>query len=154
MGLAGELILVIEDNDKNLKLVRDLLQLRAYQVLEAQTAEQGLALAAERTPDLVLMDIQLPDLDGVTALGRLRAEPTTSTIPVVALTAFAMKDDRERFLAAGFDGYLAKPIDIRALPDQVRAFIERRRSPAAGSVDGQAEVFVQQTPGTPHSPRP
>jgi CheY-like chemotaxis protein len=130
------LVLVIEDNDKNLKLVRDLLQLKGYQVLEAQTAEEGLALAAERTPALVLMDIQLPDLDGISALERLRAEPGTAAIPVVALTAFAMKDDRERFLAAGFDGYLPKPIDIRALPDQVRGFIDRgRQSPGVRMVE-------------------
>jgi CheY-like chemotaxis protein len=126
--MADEPILVVEDNDRNLKLVRDLLQLRGYQVLEARTAEQGLRLAAEQTPGLVLMDIQLPDLDGITALKRLRADPAMAVIPVVALTAFAMKEDRERFLAAGFDGYLPKPIDIRALPDQVRGFIEQGRT--------------------------
>jgi CheY-like chemotaxis protein len=126
--MTRESILVVEDNDKNLKLVRDLLQLRGYQALEARTAEQGLRLAAERTPGLVLLDIQLPDLDGISALKRLRADPATAAIPVVALTAFAMKEDRERFLAAGFDGYLPKPIDIRALPDQVRIFIERGRT--------------------------
>jgi CheY-like chemotaxis protein len=129
------LVLVIEDNDKNLKLVRDLLQLKGYQVLEAQTADRGLALAAERTPALVLMDIQLPDLDGVSALERLRAEPNTAGIPAVALTAFAMKDDRERFLAAGFDGYLPKPIDIRALPDQVRGFIDRSVAPGGRTAE-------------------
>jgi len=133
--MAGESILVVEDNDKNLKLVRDLLQLRGYRVLEARTAEQGLRLAADGIPDLILMDIQLPDLDGVTALKRLRADPATATVHVVALTAFAMKEDRERFLAAGFDGYLPKPIDIRALPDQVRLFLERsRQTPPAASV--------------------
>jgi two-component system cell cycle response regulator DivK len=133
--MADESVLVVEDNDKNLKLMRDLLRLRGYQVLEGRTAEQGLRLAAERTPDIVLMDIQLPDMDGISALKRLRTNPATAAIPVVALTAFAMKDDRERFLAAGFDGYLPKPIDIRALPDQVRAFIERgRQTPASGSV--------------------
>ncbi len=125
--MAGESILVVEDNDKNLKLVRDLLQLRGYQVLEGRTAEQGLRLAVERKPSLILMDIQLPDLDGVSALERLRVDPAMATIPVVALTAFAMNQDRVRFLAAGFDGYLAKPIDIRALADQVRAFIDRGR---------------------------
>jgi CheY-like chemotaxis protein len=125
--LAGELILVVEDNDKNLKLVRDLLQLKGYRVLEAQTAEQGLILATQRSPSIVLMDIQLPDMDGVAALGQLRAEPRAAAIPVIALTAFAMKEDRDRFLKAGFDDYLPKPIDIRTLPDQVRAFIERGR---------------------------
>jgi CheY-like chemotaxis protein len=134
--VTGELVLIVEDNDKNLKLMRDLLQLKGYQVLEAQTAEQGLSLVAQRSPSIVLMDIQLPDTDGVSALGRLRAEPRAAAIPVVALTAFAMKDDRERFLKAGFDDYLAKPIDIRTLPDQVRAFIERgRRTSGVGPGD-------------------
>jgi two-component system cell cycle response regulator DivK len=125
--MAGELVLVVEDNDKNLKLVRDLLQLKGFRVLEAQTAARGLALAHECLPSLVLMDIQLPDMDGVTALRELRSTARTQAIAVVALTAFAMKEDKERFLAAGFDGYLAKPIDIRALPDQVRSFIDRGR---------------------------
>src|SRR5216684_7882970 len=120
--MAGEMILIIEDNEKNLKLVRDLLQFNGYRTVEATTAEHGLMLAVEHTPELILMDIQLPDMDGVAALGRLRAEPHTAEIPVVALTAFAMKEDRERFLGAGFDGYLAKPIDIRAFAEQVRAF--------------------------------
>jgi CheY-like chemotaxis protein len=122
--MADELILVVEDNEKNLKLVRDLLQLRKYRVLEASTAEDGLALATAHRPRLILMDIQLPDMDGVTALNRLRADPATATIPVVALTAFAMKEDRDRFLGAGFDGYLSKPIDIRAFPEQMRAFLD------------------------------
>ena len=137
--MAGESILVVEDNDKNLKLVRDLLQLRGYQVLEGRTAEQGLRLAVECRPSLVLMDIQLPDLDGISALRRLRADPATAAIPVVALTAFAMKDDRERFLVAGFDGYLPKPVDIRALPGQVRTFIDRGQTPAADSVAARAD---------------
>ncbi len=142
--MAGETVLVVEDNEKNLKLVRDLLRLRGYQVLEGRTAEQGLRLAAECQPSLVLMDIQLPDLDGASALQRLRADPATARIPVVALTAFAMKEDRERFLAAGFDGYLPKPIDIRALADQVRGFIERaRHTPAAGSLGmGSADTYI------------
>jgi CheY-like chemotaxis protein len=137
--MPGEPVLVIEDNDKNLKLLRDLLQLRGYHVLEGRTADQGLRLAIECKPSLILMDIQLPDLDGVSALKRLRADPATTAIPVVALTAFAMKDDRERFLAAGFDGYLPKPIDIRALPEQVRVFIERgRQTPATGAASAHA----------------
>ena len=123
--MAGELILIVEDNAKNLKLVRDLLQFRGYRTLEASTAERGIALAGEHRPDLVLMDIQLPDLDGVSALGRLRDDPATAGLRVVALTAFAMQADRERFLTAGFDGYLVKPIDIRQLPEQVRRFCER-----------------------------
>jgi two-component system cell cycle response regulator DivK len=126
--VAGELILIVEDNEKNLKLVRDLLQFKGYRTLEAGTAEQGIALAGEHRPDLILMDIQLPDLDGVTALGRLRQDPRTASSCVVALTAFAMKDDRERFIGAGFNGYLVKPISIKEFPDQVRQFCEQAQS--------------------------
>src|SRR5918992_171560 len=122
--MPGELILIVEDNEKNLKLVRDLLQVKGYRTLEAGTGERGIELAAEHAPDLVLMDIQLPDLDGVSALARLRADPRTAAIRAVALTAFAMKDDRQRFLEAGFDGYLVKPIDVREFPEQVRRFCD------------------------------
>jgi CheY-like chemotaxis protein len=125
--MAGELILIVEDNEKNLKLVRDLLQVKGYRTLEAETAERGIALAAEHRPDLILMDVQLPGMDGLTALGHLKAESSTAAIPVVALTAFAMTEDRERFLGAGFDGYLVKPISVRDLPEQVRQFCERGR---------------------------
>jgi two-component system cell cycle response regulator DivK len=122
--MAGALILIVEDNDKNLKLARDLLQHDGFRTLEAETAAAAIALAEQRVPDLILMDIQLPDMDGVTALGRLREMGTTSSIPVVALTAFAMAGDRERLLAAGFDGYLAKPIDIHNFSDSVRQYCE------------------------------
>jgi two-component system cell cycle response regulator DivK len=125
--MAGELILIVEDNEKNLKLVRDLLQFKGYRTLEAGTAAEGLRLAAEHRPDLILMDIQLPDMDGSTALGQLRAAPRTAGIAVVALTAQAMGGDRERLLGAGFDGYLTKPISIKEFPDQVRQFCERAR---------------------------
>lgn len=125
--MAGEIILIVEDNEKNLKLVRDILQFRGYSVLEARTVADGVALARSRLPSLILMDIQLPDGDGVTALRRLREEPRTAPIPVVAVTAFAMKDDRQRFLEAGFDGYLVKPINVREFPEQVRRFCEQGR---------------------------
>lgn len=118
--MAGELILIVEDNEKNLKLVRDVLQVYGYRTLEATTAEAGLDLARHHRPDVILMDIQLTGMDGVTALGKLRADPVTAAIPVVALTAFAMRDDRAKFLAAGFDAYLSKPISIRELPELVR----------------------------------
>src|SRR5215213_3826999 len=111
--MPNELILIVEDNDKNTKLVRDILQFKGYRTLEAATAAHGIALAAAERPDLILMDIQLPDMDGVAALAALRADARTAPIPVVAVTAFAMPSDRERLLAAGFDGYLAKPIDVR-----------------------------------------
>jgi two-component system, cell cycle response regulator DivK len=122
--MAGALILIVEDNDKNLKLARDLLQHDGFRTLEADTATAGIALAEQHAPDLILMDIQLPDIDGVAALGRLRESAATRSIPVVALTAFAMAADRERLLAAGFDGYLAKPIDIHDFSDRVRQYCE------------------------------
>jgi CheY-like chemotaxis protein len=125
--MANELILIVEDNDKNLKLVRDILQFKGYRTLEASRALDGIALAGQHVPDLILMDIQLPDVDGVTALGRLRGDPATEGIAVAALTAFAMRGDQERLLAAGFDGYLVKPIDVRAFPEQVRALCEQGR---------------------------
>jgi two-component system, cell cycle response regulator DivK len=118
--MAAELILIVEDHEKNLKLVRDLLQVKGYQTLEAETAERGIELARRHTPQLILMDIQLPRMDGVAALSQLRADPATAHIPVIALTAFAMKDDRERFRSAGFDSYLVKPINIRELLEVVR----------------------------------
>jgi two-component system cell cycle response regulator DivK len=122
--MTGALILIVEDNDKNLKLARDLLVHDGFRTLEADTAAAAIALAEEHVPDLILMDIQLPDMDGVTALGRLREMAATTSIPVVALTAFAMAADRERFLAAGFDGYLVKPIDIHHFVGSVRQYCE------------------------------
>jgi two-component system, cell cycle response regulator DivK len=122
--MTGALILIVEDNDKNLKLARDLLQHHGFRTLEADTAAGGITLAEQHVPDLILMDIQLPDMDGVTALGRLRESAATTSIPVVALTAFAMAGDRERLLASGFDGYLAKPIDIHHFSDRVRQYCE------------------------------
>ena len=120
--MAGELILIVEDNEKNLKLASDVLQYRGFRTLEATTAADGIALAAEHQPDLVLMDIQLPDADGISALKQLRAQPETEAIPVVALTAFVMQADRERIVAAGFDGYLAKPIDVKLFPEQIERY--------------------------------
>jgi two-component system cell cycle response regulator DivK len=118
-------VLIVEDNPRNLKLVRDLLEHAGYTTLEATTAEDGLAQARAHQPDLVLMDVQLPGMDGVQALTRLRADPATNGIPVVAVTAFAMKDDRARFAAAGFDGYLEKPISVRAFPGQVAEMLNQ-----------------------------
>ena len=117
-------LLIIEDNEKNLKLVRDLLRFKGYRTLEAATAAEGIALAGEHQPDLILMDIQLPDLGGDQALARLRENPETASIPVVALTAMAMQGDEARLLAAGFRGYLAKPISAWDFPEQVRRFCE------------------------------
>jgi two-component system cell cycle response regulator DivK len=118
-------ILIIEDNPRNMKLARDVLNHIGYATLEADNAEDGLVLARAERPHLVLMDVQLPGMDGVEALRRLRADPRTADIPVAALTAFAMKDDRRRFLEAGFDGYLEKPISVRELPGQVAGLLAR-----------------------------
>jgi two-component system cell cycle response regulator DivK len=118
-------VLVVEDNALNLKLVRDVLGHAGYQVLEAGDAERGIELAREERPDLILMDIQLPGIDGVEALRRLRADTETAGIPVVALTALAMKEDRERFMTAGFDGYLEKPLSVPSLADRVAELIGR-----------------------------
>jgi two-component system cell cycle response regulator DivK len=122
--MAGALILIVEDNDKNMKLARDLLRHDGFRTLDADTAATGIALAEQHVPDLILMDIQLPDMDGVAALRCLRESAATRSIPVVALTAFAMAADRERLVAAGFDGYLAKPIDIHDFSDRVREYCE------------------------------
>jgi two-component system, cell cycle response regulator DivK len=118
--MTGERILVVEDNEKNMKLFRDVLAATGYRTLEATTGIEAVDMASEHTPDLVLMDIQLPDLDGVQALRRLRADARTATIPILALTAQAMRGDRERFLAAGFDGYVSKPVNVRDLIETVR----------------------------------
>jgi two-component system cell cycle response regulator DivK len=118
-------ILVIEDNALNLKLVRDVLEHAGYDVGSAATGELGVAAAATAPPDLVLLDLQLPGIDGHETLRRLRAEVLPASVPVVAVTALAMAEDRERASRAGFDGYLEKPISPRALPGQVQRFLER-----------------------------
>ena len=125
----NHVILVVEDNERNLKLVRDVLEYVGYDVRVARTAEDGIALAVKEPPDLVLMDLQLPGIDGMEALRRLRENQRTADIPVVAVTAQAMKQDRERALEAGFNGYIEKPISVRAFPDQVRSFL-------SGGVEG------------------
>ena len=123
----GHLILIVEDNEKNMKLARDVLQFHGFATVEATNGEEGVTLARERRPALILMDIQLPGIDGVTALQRIREDAETSRIPVVALTASVMKEDRERFDKAGFDGFITKPIDVKRFPDQVREIAARGR---------------------------
>jgi two-component system cell cycle response regulator DivK len=118
--VAGQRILVVEDNEKNMKLLRDVLQATGYHVLEATTGGSAVELASAHRPALVLMDIRLPDVDGVEALGRLRGDKRTAAIPVLALTAQAMHGDRDRFLAAGFDGYVSKPVNVIELLGVVR----------------------------------
>ena len=113
-------ILIVEDNEKNLKLVRDVLQVKGYETLEAGTAEDGLELARARAPDLILMDIQLPGMNGIDALKALRAEPATAAIPVVAITASVMQQDRQQIMNAGFNGFIEKPINLRVFLDTVQ----------------------------------
>ena len=124
--MTGERILVVEDNEKNMKLFRDVLGARGYRTLEATTGGEAVELATEQAPDLVLMDIQMPGVDGVEALRRLRADERTAGIPVLAVTAQAMQGDRERFLAEGFDGYLSKPVNVRELIGTVRRYCDGR----------------------------
>ena len=120
-------ILIVEDNEKNMKLVRDVLQVKGYQTLEAATAEDGIALAQAHSPDLVLMDIQLPGMDGIEALGVLRENPATAHIPVIAVTASVMQQDRKLITEAGFDAYIGKPINLKEFLQAVREMIEVRR---------------------------
>jgi two-component system cell cycle response regulator DivK len=120
---APPVVLVVEDNERNLKLVRDVLEYAGFTVATAVTGEEAVEVTASRRPDLVLMDLQLPGIDGYAALRRIRADAGTRHIPVVALTAFAMARDRERVARSGFDGYLEKPINVREFPSQVRAYL-------------------------------
>jgi len=120
------LILIVEDNEKNMKLVRDVLQAKGYATIEAVTGEDGVRLATELKPDLILMDIQLPGIDGIEALRRLRANPETAKISAVAVTASVMQQDRKHIMEAGFDGYLGKPISLKELLETVRRMLESR----------------------------
>jgi two-component system, cell cycle response regulator DivK len=129
--LAGELILIIEDNEKNRKLVRDVLQVKGYKTLETETAEDGLKLAQENAPALILMDIQLPGMDGITALKQLRADPKTKAISAIAITASAMTHNRQTMLAEGFDGYQTKPIGVKEFLAEVHRVLDARGSQKA-----------------------
>lgn len=120
--MAGA-ILVVEDNPMNMELTTDVLEAAGFVVQQAFTAEEGLAQARKEPPALILMDVSLPTMDGLTATGILKGDPTLAHVPVVALTAHAMSGDRERALAAGCDGYLSKPIDTRTLADTVHGFL-------------------------------
>ena len=127
--MAGELILIVEDNEKNRKLERDVLQFHGYRTMEAETGEDGVRLAREWLPALVLMDIQLPGISGIEALHRLRADSETQRIAVMAVTASAMTQDRQTIMAAGFDGYLSKPINLKDFVAAVRALLDRGPAP-------------------------
>jgi two-component system cell cycle response regulator DivK len=122
------LILIVEDNEKNLKLVRDVLQVKGYATTEAVTAEEGIRIAVERKPDLILMDIQLPGMNGIDALGVLRADPATAHIPVIAVTASVMQQDRKHITEAGFTAYLGKPLDLKEFLATVKRVLEERQA--------------------------
>ena len=115
-------ILVVEDNPNNRKLIKDVLTYYGYEVIEATNGEEGINLAREHSPSLIIMDIQMPVMDGITAAKILKNDPLTKGIKMIALTSFAMKGDRERFIEAGFDDYLSKPIDTRQLPEIVKKY--------------------------------
>jgi len=125
--MANELILIVEDNEKNLKLARDVLRFHGYRTVEAIDGESAVAMSVEHLPALILMDIQLPGIDGIVAMKRIRADDRTKHIPTVALTASVMTGDRERFDDAGFDGFIAKPIEVKNFPGQVQAYLDAKR---------------------------
>ena len=121
----GRVILIVEDDPRNLKLIRDLLQIRGYTTLEATDGKQGVDMARAKMPDLILMDIQMPVMDGFEATSILKADPVTKSITIVALTAFAMQGDREKCMEAGFNDYITKPLDIRAFMTKIKEYLEK-----------------------------
>jgi two-component system, cell cycle response regulator DivK len=129
--MADELILIIEDNEKNRKLVRDVLEVKGYKTIESETAEEGIKLAIEKSPSLILMDIQLPGMDGITALKHLKADPETKSIPIIAITASAMTYTRVTMLAEGFDGFQSKPISVKDFLQEVRRVLDSDHVKAA-----------------------
>ena len=121
-------ILIVEDNEKNMKLARDILQAKGYSTLEAVNGEDGVRLALEHVPDMVLMDIQLPDINGIEAFNRIRAHAGTAKVPVIAFTASVTPMDRSRITDAGFDGFISKPINLKEFIETVRKTIEDSRT--------------------------
>ena len=128
--MANELILIVEDNEKNRKLVRDILTFKGYQLLESETAEEGIRLARENKPALILMDFHLPGMNGIEAFKVLRADPQTSAIPIIAVTASAMTEDRKKIIDAGFDGLETKPINVKDFLSTVAATLARHAGAA------------------------
>lgn len=126
--MANELILIIEDNEKNRKLARDVLQVKGYKTIESETAEEGIDLAASQSPALILMDIQLPGIDGITAMKQLKADAKTKSIPIIAITASAMTHNRQTMLAEGFDGYQTKPISLKDFLGEVERVLREQKS--------------------------
>jgi CheY-like chemotaxis protein len=130
--MSGELILIVEDQPLNRKLVRDVLQAKGYRTLETETAEEGLRVAQEQHPALILMDIQLPGINGIEALKRLRTDPATHAIPVIAVTASAMQQNQREILEAGFNGYQPKPINVSAFLNAVREALDAAPGASTG----------------------
>ena len=124
--MPNELILIIEDNEKNRRLCRDVLQVKGYKTIESETAEEGVKLALEQSPDLILMDIQLPGMDGITAMKQLKADPKTRSVPIIAITASAMTNNRTAMLTEGFDGYQTKPISLKDFLGEVERVLATR----------------------------
>ena len=120
-------ILIVEDNEKNMKLVRDILQHQGHATLEAVTGTDGVRIAKEATPDLVLMDIQLPDIDGIAALRQIRAEPLLDAMPVLAVSASVMPDEQQKIVTSGFDAFITKPINLKQFRDTVQRFLAHGR---------------------------
>jgi two-component system, cell cycle response regulator DivK len=127
--MANELILIIEDNEKNRRLCRDVLQVKGYKTIESETAEEGLKLALDQAPALILMDIQLPGMDGITAMKQLKADPKTQAISIIAITASAMTNNRTSMLAEGFDGYQTKPISLKDFLGEVERLLAAPKIP-------------------------
>ena len=121
-------ILIVEDNEKNMKLARDVLQAKGYATIEAVTGEEGVRVAIDKKPNLVLMDIQLPGIDGIEALRQVRADPACAAIPIVAFTASVMQSDRSQIQAAGFDGFLSKPINLKEFLETIKRLLESGRA--------------------------
>ena len=128
--MANELILIVEDNEKNRKLVRDILQFKGYALLESETAEEGIRLAREKKPALILMDFHLPGMNGIEAFNVLRADPQTSSIPIIAVTASAMTEDRKKIIDAGFDGLQTKPINVKEFLETVAEILKKHAGAA------------------------
>jgi two-component system cell cycle response regulator DivK len=121
-------ILIVEDNEKNMKLVRDILQHRGYVTLEAQTGEEGVQLAIDRRPELILMDIQLPGIDGIEALRRIREQSTLDAVPVIAVSASVMPADQHHIVSSGFDAFVTKPISLKPFLATVERFVQSGRT--------------------------
>ena len=126
--MVAKFVLIVEDNERNAKLIRDVLEVTGYRVAHCTTAEEGLELVRRDRPDLILMDIQLPGMDGNTALKHLKDDPGTRDIPVIAVTASVMPMERGQILASGFDGYQAKPISVKALMAEVKTLLARNEA--------------------------